>query len=40
MRKQQGFTLSELVSIMLFICILVLMGLGIWAVIHFILKFW
>jgi prepilin-type N-terminal cleavage/methylation domain-containing protein len=40
MKRQQGFTLSELISCVFLLGFLALVGFGIYAAIHFILKFW
>ena len=40
MKNVKGFTLAELVMLIWFLIVLSLAGAAIWAVCHFIAKFW
>lgn len=40
MKKQRGWTLTELISALAFIAGMALFVGAVWAVIHFVLKFW
>lgn len=39
-KKQQGYTLAELLFVIWGVVILCLIGAGIYAAVHFISKFW
>ena len=40
MKKQTGYTIAELIISIFALIVLALLGWGIYAAIHFILKFW
>ncbi len=40
MKTQHGYTLVELITVIFAFAVLALVGWGIYAAIHFILKFW
>lgn len=38
--SQHGYTLTEVIQLVVFLAGLTLMGLAIWATVHFIVKYW
>lgn len=38
--SERGFTLSEVIVALFIVCVLALMGFALYAMIHFVLKFW
>ena len=40
MKRQLGYTLTELITVVVALGVLTLVGFGIYAAIHFITKFW
>jgi Tfp pilus assembly protein FimT len=40
MNKQCGYTLTELLALLVILFWLAILGAGIWAVCHFVAKFW
>lgn len=40
MNKQNGYTLTELATCIFILGVFILIGFGIYAAIHFIIKFW